>query len=178
MKLYLAGPAVFRADAIEIGAALKALCAAHGAQGLFPLDNEVTADSVKAATQIFRGNVAMIREADAIVADITPFRGVHCDVGTAWEIGFAFGLGKPVHAYTARAGDLIARIWCERAEHAWRDWHGDAVEDFGLPDNLMIALSVSAIHASAEAAIAAAVASIESSLARGGGRSRSDREGA
>ncbi|MCT0975824.1 nucleoside 2-deoxyribosyltransferase, partial [Pseudomonas aeruginosa] len=38
-KLYLAGPDVFRADAVAHGEALKALCARYGFEGLYPLDN-------------------------------------------------------------------------------------------------------------------------------------------
>ena len=36
-KLYLAGPDVFRADAVAHGEALKALCARYGFEGLYPL---------------------------------------------------------------------------------------------------------------------------------------------
>ena len=36
MKLYLAGPEVFLADAIEIGQRKAAICAEHGHVGLLP----------------------------------------------------------------------------------------------------------------------------------------------
>lgn len=38
-KLYLAGPAVFRPDAKVFAERLKAICAEHSCEGLFPLDN-------------------------------------------------------------------------------------------------------------------------------------------
>ncbi|KPW90352.1 hypothetical protein ALP58_200137 [Pseudomonas savastanoi] len=39
--VYLAGFDVFRPDAVEYGRYLKALCSAHGLEGLYPFDNEV-----------------------------------------------------------------------------------------------------------------------------------------
>jgi nucleoside 2-deoxyribosyltransferase len=38
MRVYLAGPEVFLPDALAIAAAKKRLCAAHGLEGVFPLD--------------------------------------------------------------------------------------------------------------------------------------------
>lgn len=158
MILYLAGPAVFRPDAAAVGAALKALCQAHGATGLFPLDNEVE-PGPRAASAIYRGNLGMIGRAQALVADISPFRGPHCDPGTAFEIGYARAMGKPVHAYSRRAGDLLSRCADACWDGGWRDRDGLAIEDFGLPENLMIALACT-VHDGPEAAIAAAVADV------------------
>ncbi len=41
LKIYLAGPDVFRADSIEYGELLKRVCAKHGVEGCFPRDNKV-----------------------------------------------------------------------------------------------------------------------------------------
>src|SRR6266404_969261 len=41
MKIYLAGPDVFLPDAIEIGRRKAAICARHGVNGLYPLDNAI-----------------------------------------------------------------------------------------------------------------------------------------
>ena len=41
LKIYLAGPDVFRPDAFEQGERLKALCAEFGLRGLYPLDHSV-----------------------------------------------------------------------------------------------------------------------------------------
>lgn len=174
-KVYLAGPGVFRPDAVAIGHTLKEMCSAAKLTGLWPGDNDppelagTPAASKDYARELFRANCNMIRQCDALVADITPFRGVHCDVGTAWEIGMAFTLGKPVFAYSDRqraypmlilgnngSTHLIERIWCEESPTGWRDAHGDLVEDFGLEENLMIACSVDHICTSAQRAIAMA----------------------
>lgn len=69
-KAYLAGPGVFRPDADDFAAKLQALCARYGLEGLWPADGP--ADS---ARLIFRANIVLIRSADAIIADISPFRG-------------------------------------------------------------------------------------------------------
>jgi hypothetical protein len=43
-RVYLAGPEVFLADAREIGAHKRAICARHGLVGVFPADEEEACD--------------------------------------------------------------------------------------------------------------------------------------
>ena len=117
MKAYLAGPDVFLADAIAAGERLKARCRAHGIEGLYPLDHDFR--SVTAAgrsSAIFTGNVAMMREADVIVANLTPFRSPSADPGTAFELGFMFAFGKPIFGYST-----ISELFFERAAGAPRE---------------------------------------------------------
>ncbi len=153
-KVYLAGPSVFRADAGTVATQLKATCAANGLEGLYPLDNDL--GGPPSARRIFVANVALIRAASAVVADISPFRGPNVDDGTAWEIGFAHALGLPVFAYTNDPADLKHRIPRRRVGHVDRDRDGFEVEDFGLNANLMIAESVAGVWPTAEQAIEAA----------------------
>ena len=40
-RIYLAGPEVFLPDAREIADAKKAICRAHGLEGVFPADPEI-----------------------------------------------------------------------------------------------------------------------------------------
>jgi len=143
--IYLAGPDVFAPNAAEIGARKKRLCAEYGLLGLFPLDNEITEGGADAAidTRIFRGNLAMMRQAEAGVFNLTPFRGVGADVGTAYELGLMFALGKPVFAYSNCPEDLQARVTAhfgaERdSNQIWRDKDGLMIESFGNCDNLML----------------------------------------
>lgn len=141
-QIYLAGPDVFLPDAIAIGERKKALCARYGFRGLFPFDNEVgePAPGERIDRAIYRENVAMIRRADAVIVNLTPFRGPSADVGSVFELGLAAGLGKVVCGYTNVASDLRHRIAdaSRDARGAWRDPDGLAVEDFGNADNLMI----------------------------------------
>jgi len=153
--VYLAGPEVFFPDVEAVAARLKALCAAAGLTGLFPTDAaRPTGDGISTARAIYLGNVALIDRSDAVVADISPFRGAGMDPGTAWEIGYAIARGLPVFAYSH---DL--RPYAERVGPAGQgprgpvDADGLLVEDFGLVENLMIAESVVAVDLTAEAAI-------------------------
>ena len=145
-RIYLAGPDVFLPDAIEIGNNKKALCQHYGFVGLFPFDNEVGSSLSGEPLDhlIYRENIAMIRQADLAIINLTPFRGPSADVGSVFELGFAHGLGKPVFGYTNVTSDLVERV----AEHCpglrmdadglWRDEDGMSVENFGNADNLMI----------------------------------------
>lgn len=153
-KVYLAGPGVFRPNADEIGARLKAMCAEAGLKGLWPGETAfpVDGDPFVVARKLFDANVKMMRDADAIIADISPFRGPHMDCGTAWELGFANALGMDVFAYTA-AGNLASRIWTRKTDTGWRDAADDLVEDFCLVENLMIGCSVAGCWQTAEQAI-------------------------
>src|SRR5277367_2337334 len=111
MKLYLAGPDVFLPDAVEIGKTKRELCRRYGFVGLFPLDNELSpAAGVPLSKAIFEGNIAMLSEADAVVANLTPFRGVSADVGTVFEVGYGFALGKKVYGYSNIGAGFIERV--------------------------------------------------------------------
>ena len=88
MKIYLAGPDVFLPDAVEIGRRKVEICARHGLTGLYPLDNAIDLSARDASLDIFRGNEAMMIEADAIIANLTPFRGPGADAGTVYELGY------------------------------------------------------------------------------------------
>ena len=100
MKIYLAGPDVFLPDAVEIGRRKAAICARHGLIGLYPLDNAVDLAAADASLAIFKGNEAMMDAADAIIANLTPFRGPSADAGTVYELGYMAGRGKLCFAYS------------------------------------------------------------------------------
>ena len=156
-KIYLAGPEVFLPDPISAGNSLKDICTIYGAIGLFPMDNlipahilagdlDTTGSRVSMATWIRNENMAMIRECDAVVANMTPFRGVSMDVGTAYEMGVATALGKVVIAYSIDVREYTEKVKesfeCVRDERGvLRDGEGMAVEEFVgemLVDNLMM----------------------------------------
>jgi nucleoside 2-deoxyribosyltransferase len=147
-RIYLAGPEVFLPDPFTIGERKKKLCADYGLVGLYPMDNEIDLAGLpprEAALRIGRLNEEMIRGCDAVVANITPFRGPSADVGTAYEMGFAAGLGKVVCAYTNAAATFAERTTAHFGGRVTRDAGGRlrdpdglAVEDWGLVDNLML----------------------------------------
>ena len=160
IRIYLAGPDVFLPDPARRGAELKALCEAHGAMGLFPMDHDLP-DAADRPSAIREANMAMIRTCDAVVANMTPFRGPSMDPGTAYEMGAASALARPVVGYTADKRSYVQRV-CDMmrirraADGALRDPQAMSVEDFGRPlvDNLMMARGVEAMFATADEAIA------------------------
>ncbi|GAC1036767.1 hypothetical protein thsps117_15240 [Pseudomonas sp. No.117] len=146
LRLYLAGPEVFRPDAVAHGERLKALCAAQGCLGLFPLDNALPAeltDPGEQAAWIYRANLALIQQADGVLASLDFFRGAEPDSGTCFEVGYAVALGKPVVGYVPEAGSLAERIRRRHPEQVGTgqlDRQGWTLEEFGLPLNLMLAV--------------------------------------
>jgi nucleoside 2-deoxyribosyltransferase len=140
-KIYLAGPEVFLPDAVAIGAQKKILCAEFGFVGLFPLDHELSGENID--EKIFAANVALMRQADAGIFNLSPFRGVNADPGTAFELGFFTALGKPTFAYTQHADDHFERVSKSFGVHVTPEGqHCDAsgllIENFGNADNLML----------------------------------------
>jgi nucleoside 2-deoxyribosyltransferase len=142
MKIYLAGPDVFLPDAVEIGRRKVDICAAHGLTGLYPLDNAIDLTAPDASRQIFAGNEAMMDQADAIIANLTPFRGAGADPGTVYELGYMAGRRKFCLAYSNDGTTYADRVG--RSMHVTSeggrlvDAQGLTVEDFGLVDNLMM----------------------------------------
>ena len=142
MKIYLAGPDVFLPEAAEIGRRKSQVCAGYGLIGLYPLDSGIDAATEGASQKIFRANKAMMDEASAIIANLTPFRGPGADAGTVYELGYMAGCGKLCFGYSndpSSYADRVARFGEVRPEAGHLvDAQGLTVEDFGLTDNLMM----------------------------------------
>jgi nucleoside 2-deoxyribosyltransferase len=142
MKIYLAGPDVFLPDAVDIGKRKVEICARHGVRGLYPLDNAVDLSARDASLSIFRANEAMMDAADAVIANLTPFRGPGADAGTVYELGYMAGRAKLCLGYcndprlyadrVRRSDEVVCR------DGRLIDAQGLTVEDFGLTDNLMM----------------------------------------
>ena len=133
LRAYLAGPDVFFPDAIEIGEEKKRICARYGFEGVFPLDADFKPlfdiDSpAEQGYKTFDLMVELMDSCDLAIANLTPFRGPSMDVGTAIEMGYMHGCGKPVFGYTNVAADYAGRVTPD----------GFTVEPFGLVDNLMV----------------------------------------
>jgi nucleoside 2-deoxyribosyltransferase len=142
MKIYLAGPDVFLHDAVDIGRRKAELCTRHGLTGLYPLDNAIDTAAKDASLRIFCGNEAMMNEADAIIANLTPFRGPGADAGTVYELGYMAGRGKLCLGYCNDPSPYADRVRQFTDVHSRDgrlvDARGLTVEDFGLTDNLMM----------------------------------------
>lgn len=156
MKLYIAGPDVFRPDALTWADNARRLCAQAGHQALIPLDNEETT-----APGIYSANIGLIREADAVIANLNPFRGIEPDSGTCFEVGFAIALGKPVVAYLSDVRPQVTKMLerfggnLPRIGERFTDPEGMAIEDFDLPVNLMLGCSCRIVQGTLADALAA-----------------------
>jgi nucleoside 2-deoxyribosyltransferase len=142
LAVYLAGPEVFLPNGAEIGAAKQQICAQHGLEGLFPGDVPEAELEVENGRLLFRRLVQMMERADLIIANMTPFRGVSMDVGTAVEIGFMYSRGCRVFGYTNISADYAARVSPDGARAAGDGGalvaaDGMSIEPFNLTDNLM-----------------------------------------
>src|ERR1700759_2387534 len=141
VKAYLAGPDVFLPDAASHARRKVEICARYQIVGRPPLNEDIESLTLVSAEDawraIFNKDVAMMEDCDIIIANLTPFRGPSADAGTLVEVGWFFGRGRPIFGYSNNAASFA-----ERNRHqldAVPDLSpGITVEDFGLPDNLMI----------------------------------------
>ena len=149
-RIYLAGPEVFLANARDIGARKRAICAQHGLIGVFPVDEEEACASALLPSErglaISRTMERVMHGCDATIVNLTPFRGPSADVGSAYEMGFMRALGRPIFAYSNDGRPLLDRVvaFCGgavrlRATGVHEDPDGMAIEAFALHDNLMLA---------------------------------------
>jgi nucleoside 2-deoxyribosyltransferase len=52
------------------------------------------------ALAISRAMERVMQTCDAMIVNLTPFRGPSADVGSAYEMGFMRALGRPIFAYS------------------------------------------------------------------------------
>ena len=105
------------------------------------------ARSEVAARHLYADMISDLRGADAVIANLSPWRGTSCDPAAAFQCGFAAALGKPVFAYLnlldeedadprGRGEALFGAM--PDAEGRWRDAEGCEIEDFDLPETLLL----------------------------------------
>ena len=88
-SVYLAGPEAWHPDAANHAAAQRAICDLAGLVALTPADLVATSGGTElAARELYAARTALMRRADAAVINLTPWRGVSCDAGSAFEAGF------------------------------------------------------------------------------------------
>lgn len=144
--IYLAGPDCFFPDHEKRYDRLKKLCADLGMVGISPLDNALvwTEDSKHEAGRcIARSNFGKIDASHGILANITPFRGPSCDVGTAVEVGYGYALDRVVVGYTEDMRPYKKRVQPD----------GLTIEDFEMTDNLMVHCACNVIEYTPAAAL-------------------------
>ena len=149
-RVYLAGPEVFLADARQIGARKRAICAQYGLVGIYPADEERTPDPAlplpAQGIAISQAIERAMRSCDAMIVNLTPFRSPSADVGSAFEMGYMRALDRPIFAYSNDARPFLDRVaaFCgdtlrRRPTAEYEDPDGMVIEPFVLCDNLMLA---------------------------------------
>lgn len=136
LKVYLAGPDVFYPDNMTRKNRLLDLCQENGFVGFYPGENDITPPDANA---IRLANIDMIKRADCVLANLTPFRGFEPDSGTVFEVGFATALGKTIVGYSNDVRPMIERLREHQSlsKTQMTDKDGLFVENFDLPNNLM-----------------------------------------
>jgi len=124
IPVYLAGDLVFRPEALSLFARLKSICAEYGLEGVAPFDGQAEARLLPPGRETIlafvRADRDLMDHCAAGLFCIDPFRrSSEMDPGTAVEIGYMMGLGKPMEAYT-----IDGRLYSEKVEAYWREaWH-------------------------------------------------------
>jgi nucleoside 2-deoxyribosyltransferase len=136
---------------LEIAETKKAICARYGLEGVVATDflaGVQFAGKPADAAALFRERLKVVQGCDALVADLSPFRGPGMDAATAFEMGAMAALGKPVTGYTldpAPYAERMARYHAEIDETLMRvgprlvNPAGAVIEDFNLPEAVLIA---------------------------------------
>lgn len=155
-KIYLAGPDVFLPNSDQHGEKLVRLCREYDVKGLYPADPDIIrqienmisrgASKTEIADMIFHEDKVKIDQCDGVIANLAPFRGPESDPGTAWEMGYAMGLGKPVWAYCedTRPYDKKISDWSGKTttrDGIMRDRDGMMIDNLGEQANLMMTRS-------------------------------------
>lgn len=158
MKIYLAGPDVFRADVESWARSAREICRRYGFEPLLPIDYGETAPD-----RIYQVNIDMIRKAQIVAANLDPFRGPEPDSGTVFELGYAHALGKKICGYVTCLNTVAQRVdiaegRCDsQSSNGARltDRNGMLIENFDLPCNLMLAVPTHIVEGGLEACLQA-----------------------
>ena len=107
MRIYLASPLFTpeeRTHVKEVAYTLRK----KGHRVYVPMEHEIKnaweISNAKWGERVFDEDIKAIRNCDKVVAI---YYGLYSDSGTAWEMGFAYGIGKPVEVINV-AGQKIS----------------------------------------------------------------------
>jgi nucleoside 2-deoxyribosyltransferase len=182
-KVYLADNSRLRPDADRQRDRAEAICERYSLAAEWPSEHFLLPVGLTAADRAgvglpldgdkepggtLRKAWRWIGKCDALVAEVTPFRGEHLNPVIAFEIGVAVVLEIPVFAWTSsvypianapgrsRPRLLDERVWCGdevAPDGFWRDDQGNLVENFGMVECAAIAGNFMSISTSRSDAI-------------------------
>jgi nucleoside 2-deoxyribosyltransferase len=149
VSIYVGGPDPAFPGGTVLLSHKRQMVEAAGFVPIIPSDSILveTTPSEAMAREIYMDRVSRMRLCDAAIINLTPWRGVSCEASAAYEVGFLAALGKPVFAYLnvsdEREAELRGRVERQlgvKTDRTGRitDGYGVEVEDFGLPESLMV----------------------------------------
>ncbi len=148
-KVYIAGPDVFFRNASEVMRKKGEMALEYGfLPSTLAEDGAALGGDTPFAFGLSIGlaNEKMMDESDFIIANLTPFRGISADVGTAFEVGYMRAQGKPCFGYSNTARGYFTRLTedyyaggpFEADGDVTRASDGLMIENHGMRDNLML----------------------------------------
>ena len=147
-RVYLAGPECFSLDSTQMYDRLKVCCVQNGLTPVVPLQEDDPVFQLPIADRargIAHACTKVLKSCDAILANVSPFRGLYADPGTCVELGFAAALEKPIFIWSYDLRPLIERMQAaglsvdfSAAETNPTDPFGSWVENIGCSDNSML----------------------------------------
>lgn len=157
--VYLADLVRYEEGAGQIYEKRKELCRRYGLEALTPLDLAQGREWVQSpnrytqAADLTENYLELIRECDAVVADLNNYRGYECANDVGFECGVGLELKKKLFGYMQDTRPCIEKIPHLGEEAEYRDMTGSNVENFNYPANLMFACSMKIYESKFEAAI-------------------------
>ncbi len=160
LHVYLAGPDVFYPAPAAVGAMKKRMIEEQGCVGHYPLDTPIPEFKADEATalKIAEANEALMDMSQVILVNMTPWHGPSMDVGTAFETGYMRAKAKHAPGGVLIIGyyegmvnrsfmDRVAAMVCNNdvvhhADGLILDQKGNSLENFSLPENLMITSAI------------------------------------
>lgn len=140
-RIYVAGPDVFSPNWERFKQEVRRYCHDVWLEPVFP-DSKPKDSPAK----IYRANISRIWRSNAVMANLQCFRGSEPDSGTVFEVGYAIACGKPVwgHSASGRYRDKVAHHvgLMSTSDGGMACREGFAIEAFGEPVNLMLAVPV------------------------------------
>jgi nucleoside 2-deoxyribosyltransferase len=147
IRVYLAGPEVFLPDARQQLDLKIALTREAGLIPVSPGDLAIpeTPTPHERGLAISAIDEQLMDGADAIIANLTPYRGLAADPGTIYELGYMCGRGRLAYAYSnvaanhwQRTLDFYGGAVTRGQDGHWRGPDGLSIENLDMVENLML----------------------------------------
>ena len=158
-RVYLSDVIRYEEDAKEVYGRLKELCASYGLEAVTPCDWAEGFPETKGfnpyvrAAALTENYCRLVRSCDAVIADLSDYRGYECSNDVGFECGMGFEMGKKLFAYMKDARPCIEKIPHLGEAAEFRDMTGSNVENFNYPANLMFGSSMKIYEGSFEQVI-------------------------